>query len=356
VIFMKRIFPFIAFLVPGLAGLVGADEPAKRYEVISPKDDGIIATGINGRGEIVGFEWIEEKARPGIVSQVPFHARGKDITYLPLLPGYTATFPAAVSDDGVVVGRASKPAPRDVRIPLRNQAFIWDARGGIRGLGVLEGDWASFACGISRDGRRISGFSVGDNRVRACVWDRQGNSWKATPLPHHDQLGTQHVPISDDGKHIAGVDGTVAVLWTEGPEGHWSREVISRPGMLIPRGVNNAGTLVGLYHTGNGRTHAAIRSREAGYKVLEKPEGYVKSEAGAINNHGVVVGMIDGPNGSKVGPRGFVYEAGKLRVLDEGGPNFAAATAINDRGQVSGIFEKEEDEEHLEPSKADKNK
>jgi hypothetical protein len=66
--------------------------------------------------------------------------------------------------------------------------------------------------------------------------------------------------------------------------------------------------------------------------------------------------MIDGPNGSKVVPRGFVYEAGKLRVLDEGGPNFAAATAINDQGQVAGVFEKEEDEEHLEPSKADKNK
>src|SRR5262249_22529780 len=76
VIFMKRNFPFITLLVLGLTDLVGADEPAKKYEVISPKDDGIIATGINGRGEIVGFEWIEEKARPGVLSQVPFYARG----------------------------------------------------------------------------------------------------------------------------------------------------------------------------------------------------------------------------------------------------------------------------------------
>jgi len=63
-----------------------------------------------------------------------------------------------------VVGRASKPAPKGVRVPLRNQAFVWDAKGGIRGLGVLQDDWASLACGISRDGRRISGFSVGDDR------------------------------------------------------------------------------------------------------------------------------------------------------------------------------------------------
>jgi uncharacterized membrane protein len=328
-----------------------AGEPVKTYQVISPKDDGIIATGINERGDIVGFEWVEEKARPGVLDQVPFYARGKDITYLPLLKGYTATFPSAVSDDGVVVGRASKPAPREVRIPLRNQAFVWDARGGMRGLGVPEGDWASYACGISRDGRRISGFSVGDDRVRACVWDRRGDSWEATPLPHYNRLGTQQVVISGDGKRVAGVDGTVAVLWTEGPQGRWAREVIARQGMLIPRGVNNAGTVVGLYHTGDGMIHAAIRSREGGYKVLEKPEGFVKSEAGAINNQGVIVGMIDGPSGSKVGPRGFVYEAGKLRVLEEAGPNFTAATAINDQGQVAGVMEKEEEEEKPIPKR-----
>jgi hypothetical protein len=54
--------------------------------------------------------------------------------------------------------------------------------------------------------------------------------------------------------------------------------------------------------------------------------------------------MIDGPNGSKVLPKAFVFEGGRLRVLDEGGPNFAAATAVNDRGQVTGVMEKDDDE------------
>src|SRR4051812_19258516 len=171
---MRRVLVLLFLVSSGLPRLTGADEPVRKFQVVTPKDDGIIATGINDRGDIIGFEWIEEKARPGVLDQVPFFARGKEITYLPLLKGYTATFPADVSDDGTVVGRASKPAPEGVRVPLRNQAFIWDAKGGIRGLGTLEDDWASLACGISRDGRRISGFSVGDNRVRACVWDRQG--------------------------------------------------------------------------------------------------------------------------------------------------------------------------------------
>jgi uncharacterized membrane protein len=342
---MRRFWLILLLLPLGQPWRTRADEPARKYQVVTPKDDGIIATGINGRGEIVGFEWIEDKARPGVLDQVPFYAKGSKINYLPLLKGYTATFPAAVSDDGVVVGRASKPAPKDVRIPLRNQAFVWDAKGGIRGLGVLENDWASLACGITRDGRRISGFSVGDNRIRACIWDRQGDSWKSTPLPHHDQIGSNHVVISDDGKHVAAVDGVVACLWSEGPDGKWTREVIARPAMLIPRGVNNAGTVVGLYHTRDGMTHAALRSRVGGYRTLEKPEGYVKSEAGAINNEGVVVGMVDGPNGSKIGPRAFVYESGRLRLLDEGGPAFTAATAINDHGEVAGVMEEEEEEE-----------
>jgi hypothetical protein len=68
------------------------------------------------------------------------------------------------------------------------------------------------------------------------------------------------------------------------------------------------------------------------------------SEARAVNNLGVVVGMIDGPHGSKVEPRAFLYEAGadRLRVIDEGGPLFDSATAINDRGDVAGVLEEKE--------------
>ena len=160
-----------------------ADEPTPGFSIVTPKDDGIVATDINGRGEVIGFEWIEEQDRPGVVSQKPFFARGKVMTYLPLLAGYTATFPAALSDGGLVVGRVSKPLSPGVRIPLLNQSFIWDARAGIRGLGTLKGDNGSSACGVTRDGRRISGYSIGDNGKRACYWEREGDGWKAVDLP-----------------------------------------------------------------------------------------------------------------------------------------------------------------------------
>src|SRR5262249_11878511 len=161
-------------LALSLSWHAAGDEPKSRFQIVTPKSHGIIATGINGRGDITGFEWVESKKTAGVVEQVPFYAQGKTISHLPLLLGYTATFPAALSDDGVIVGRVGKPAPVGVNVPLRNQAFVWDAKSGIRGLGVLEGDTASFACDITAEGHRISGFSIGDNRVRACLWQRDG--------------------------------------------------------------------------------------------------------------------------------------------------------------------------------------
>ncbi|MFO0892501.1 MAG: HAF repeat-containing protein [Isosphaeraceae bacterium] len=339
----------------GVAGLLWcvasrADDPSGKLQIVTPRDDEIIATGMNGRGDIVGFQWEESKQYPGVVDQVPIYVKGKAITRLPLLKGYTATFPAAVSDDGVVVGRAGKPAPPGVFVPLRNQAFVWDAAGGIRPLGVLEGDAASFASDITADGRRISGFSVGENRVRACYWERAGDGWKATALPHDAQLGSNVVPMSEGGKRIASVMGSKPCLWTEEQPGRWKHEFLGEPGSFVPRGVNDAGMVVGVRFTQDGLLHAMAWTREKGLIEIPRPEGYAKAEANGVNNAGVVVGMIDGPGGSKIGPNAFVYASGKLRILEEGGPNFTSAVAINDRGQVTGVFEKPEEEEQKPPA------
>lgn len=350
--------PTIALALPALFAApnlsVNAADPSPNssssYQVVATKADGIIATGINARGEVIGFEWREEKDRPGVIYQAPFLAKEGRFTDLPLLKGYTATFPAAVSDDGLVVGRASKPAPPGVLVPLRNQAFLWDAESGIRGLGALEGDNASFACDVTSDGRRISGFSVGMDRMRACVWDRHGDLWKGTALPHAGRLGSNTVAMSDDGNSVAAVDDVVPCLWTRSPAGQWTREVIGEPASLIPRGVNNAGLVVGTRATPDGQSHAVIWTRDKGMHVIEKPEGYTRSEANAVNNEGVVVGMVDGPHGSKISPRGFAYRNGRLHLITEGGPDFAAATCINDRGQIAGVVEKEEDDQPRPPA------
>jgi uncharacterized membrane protein len=321
-----------------------ADEPTPGFSIVTPKDDGIVATDINGRGEIIGFEWVEEQDQPGVGSQKPFFARGKVMTYLPLLAGYTATFPATLSDDGLVVGRVSKPLSPGVRIPLQNQAFIWDAQAGIRGLGTLKGDNGSSACGVTRDGRRISGYSIGHNGKRACYWEREGDGWKAMALPQESWLGSTVVAISDDGKFIAAVSGGSCCLWSEGPRGIWKREEIAEAGALVPRAVNNEGTVAGIRFNGDGNDRAAVWTRGQGIRTLELPAGYVRSEATDVNNAGVVVGMIDGPRGSKTGPRGFAYERDKLHILTQGDLPCVGAAAINDLRQIAGTLEKDEDD------------
>lgn len=335
-----------------LLAAIAADAPA-RYEIVAPKGDGVIATGINGRGDLIGFEMVEEVEHPGVLAQSPFYAEGgKRKVALPVLKGYTATFPAGISDGGLVVGRSSKPFIPGRRVHLLNQAFVWDEAGGMRGLGAPEGDWSSFATGVARDGARIAGFAVGEDRVRACVWDRDGDGWKATVLPHDGQLGSQVVAISGDGRRVAAVDGVVPRLWSLGDDGRWTREALGAAGSLIPRGVNDEGMVVGLRNDPDGLIHAVVWTRAEGLKSLPEPAGYAKSEASAVNNRGVVVGMVDGPNGSEIGPNAFAYENGRMHLIDEPGSVLGAATAINDRNQVAGIAEEREPEPEPEPAPA----
>ena len=334
----------VAFLSPDSDG--GDKSSAKAYQVITPKDDRINVMDINARGEVTGTEWVEDPKDANMVIEAPFFAAGKEMTPIPLLQGYTSMFPAAVSDAGVVVGRASKPGSFTRKVMLRNQAFIWDAKSGSRGLGALKDDLASFACGITKDGSRISGYSIGDNRIRPCVWDRIGENWEGTPLPVKERLGSTVVALSDDGNHVSAVDGTVPCLWSRDAAGKWTREEIGGSASLIPRGVNNSGTVAGLTFF-DGRRHGVIWSRARGAERIPEATGFVQSEANDVNNEGVVVGSIekDMGQGKELEPHAFVYHDGRLELIVSGGPNFTAANTINDRGQISGTFERDEEEE-----------
>src|SRR5262249_27261948 len=108
----------------------------------------------------------------------------------------------------------------------------------------------------------------------------------------------------------------------------------------------------GLRFDPDGRTFAIVWTRKDGYKQLVNPDGFVRAEANAVNNDNVVVGMVDGPNGSDIGPRAFLYEKGRLRLFDEAGPDFTTATAITDRGDVAGIL-KEPEEKEKAPARPD---
>jgi probable HAF family extracellular repeat protein len=59
-----------------------------------------------------------------------------------------------------------------------------------------------------------------------------------------------------------------------------------------------------------------------------------------INNHGVVVGKVNGPDyGTDQKTRAFIWENGVMRDLGLDPGRATSAIAINDRGQVLGLSE-----------------
>lgn len=371
---MNRALTMLAILSAGtLTGLPAsaddqpnkprAEEPSKPqaaeaaakspYRIVPEQDrQKIIAIDLNARGDLLAYRWTPENGDENVLEQAPilFEKSPARETRIPLMKGYTATFPAAVSDSGMVVGRASRPLydNQGRRVLFSGVAFVWDAKDGIRNLGTLPEDTMSHADGVSADGNFISGISIGQDRIRACVWERDGDTWKSQPLPQEtNHLNTQIVVISPNGKYVAAVDGLTPVLWTRQDDGKWTREAIGEAVAMHPRAVNDDAIVVGLRHNRDdlGTRDAVIWSRKEGMKSLEKPKGYIYAELLGVDSRGVAVGFVDGPHGSVIGPNACVAENGKLRILTEF-PEFSTATAINDKGEVAGMFE---EPEHAEP-------
>jgi len=308
----------------------------------------IVAIGLNSAGDLLAFRWTPENGDENVLEQAPmlFEAKTAKETRIPLLKGYTATLPAALSDTRVVVGRASRPSVNNAgqRLPFPGVAFVWDEKSGIRSLGALPDDTLSHADSISADGTIVTGISIGPNRVRACVWQRKGDTWVIKPLPQETlHLNSQKIAISPNGKYAVGVDGRKPTLWTHGTDGTWTRETIGDTDSMITRAVNDNAFVAGFRFEQDAQTskNALIWSRETGMKVIEKPKGYVYAELSAINNRNVAVGFVDGPHGSEIGPNACVTENGRLRIFPEH-PEFSAATAIDDQGNVGGTFEEKE--------------
>jgi uncharacterized membrane protein len=102
--------------------------------------------------------------------------------------------------------------------------------------------------------------------------------------------------------------------------------------------VNDAGTVVGSwYHSGSSREAAAFVVTGDSVRTLEYGWARVNPEPRAINNHGVAVGVTFESEFSTA-PRPFRHESGSVQYLIGDGWPGGLPFAINDRGQVGGIY------------------
>jgi uncharacterized membrane protein len=90
---------------------------------------------------------------------------------------------------------------------------------------------------------------------------------------------------------------------------------------------------VGVYLDGNGSPHGYLLDRGV-CTSIEVP-GASGTQVNAINDRGQIVGIWEGP-GAKI--HGFLLENGKFTTIDApGAAPSTATTGINDRGQIVGV-------------------
>jgi probable HAF family extracellular repeat protein len=127
-----------------------------------------------------------------------------------------------VSADGsVVVGHSNSP--------VGEQAFIWTAQDGMRGLGVLPGDTSSSAVAIAADGATVVGSSYGLNRQRAFIWTAAGGMRDLN-------FGGAMSGASDltpDGSMIVGFADQDGIIWDAVHGTRTLTDILSQAGVTV---------------------------------------------------------------------------------------------------------------------------
>lgn len=322
-------------------------------EVYDHSDSYTNIMAVNAGGQVLGTrEWLEPKI--AVLSQSYFFSDGSKTVDLPKLNGYTNSEFQSLSDDGKVVGYASR-APGNPNGALT--AIVWDAKTGkVTDLGKLPKDTASQATDISSDGKRIVGYSTGAQpaRVTPCVWEQvdENGPWIAKPLSvvhkHNPFVVSSGVVISPDGKRIASCptfrivketfyDSSLYTWQLSG--GQWDRTELSEMAGHI-RDISNAGVIALSISTGEGMMPHRVNAKGELVNIDLLP-GDKTGQANAVGPNGSVYGFSDDPPGPAGGPQAFVASGGKTQPLKQFAPRgvYSSVNAVNASGQLVGFVD-----------------
>jgi len=132
-----------------------------------PGDTVSAATAINDRGQVVGISGICDNAIGRFSARHAVLWENGTPTEIDNLGGVAWHTPMAINRQGDVVG-FSNPRREDGG-SLRPEAFLWTERAGIISLGTLGDDTTSQALGINDEGQ-VVGLSCGGGTCRAFIW------------------------------------------------------------------------------------------------------------------------------------------------------------------------------------------
>ena len=329
-----------------------------QLQVMDNSDTISQAIAINAHGHVLGIRETLSKTK-GVFKNYHFFDDGQKSIDLPQLEGFTNSEVEALSDTGIAVGYASRALGNPEGTLT---ALLWDTKANkLLKLPHIEGDLVSHAQDISADGKRIVGYSTGNDpeRLRPCLWEfSEGEEkWVATALPsklaYNPYTMSSSVKISPDGKTIVGcatssMEGRTLdsdlYVWKQDEESQWQQKLLHEEQIYVGD-VNDAGYVVGDASDRKKGTRIPCVIAPGGERSdLEMFDGTVSGKAYDINNQGLVIGICDDPQGPEGGPHPFVYNVdandGKLSPVKLPAENlYCIVQAINESGQIAGLGE-----------------
>ncbi len=329
--------------------ILTAERGSYAIEMLDNSETYSQAWAINGKGAIIGQREVANEDKT-IFRIEYFFYDGKEPIKMPMLEGYSNLEAIAISDNNDVVGYASRVVGHPDGSLI---AVLWQPEtNSIIALPRPEGDPSTHAQDISADGKRITGYATGLERMRPVVWNKADDGkWTVEVLPtlmeQNPYIMSSRVVISPDGKLIAACCTTTLTstevnsdlfLWRDN-DGKWQREQISESQMYL-RDMNNAGQIAGAITSSRGvRLPCVIFTESREVKPIALLSGDVSGEAWSINAEGIVVGFSDDPPGNEGGPQPFIWKDGKTDLIDFGDDVYGSVHSINDAGQLAGYID-----------------
>jgi probable HAF family extracellular repeat protein len=295
-----------------------------------------VGCGLNSRGEVVG--------KSSIVSGEA-HAflwnRNEGIIDLGTLPGLFFSEARDINNRGQVVGDSTKTGGPPFR------AVLWDGDA-VTDLGTLGGP-AAFAIAINKDAQVVGGARAANGQLHAFLWQDSVMTDLGT-LPHDTfsvarainnrgqvaatSAPVQPAPAGDCPTAPLGPDPQRAFLFNNG--GITDLGTLGGA-IVVPKGINNRGEIVGISSTFAGEAHAFLWSDGAMHDLGTL--GGTFSIANGINKHRQAVGLSRIVSGEL---HAFLWEDGVMTDLNnlipvDSGWILVEATAINKAGQIAGV-------------------
>lgn len=228
-----------------------------------------------------------------------------------------------INDSGQVVGYA-------VTATGQEHAFLWTEENGLRDLGTLGGA-ASSARDINNSGQVVGYAMTISGQRHAFLWTSQDGMIDLGTLEMHTY--SEAYAVNDLGQ-VVGISssnpgGTVhSFLWTA-ENGMIDLGAIR--GTCVPHDINNQGQVVGVCW-GDNLSRAVIWTPEGGWVELETIGEVDSGSAYGINNLGQIVGWTAAPLQDLTA---FLWKPDDGMILI--GPPYSESYAINDLGMVVGV-------------------